>query len=137
MTSLAREMLAAHNEVRAGVDVPALVWSDHLAAHAQDWAWQLLRNQQFYHRPNSNFGENLFEISGGSALPAQVVEDWASEARDYNYRANTCDGVCGHYTQLVWRNTTEVGCAVARISNVEVWVCNYHPPGNWVGQRPY
>jgi uncharacterized protein YkwD len=137
MTSLAREMLAAHNEVRAGVDVPALVWSDYLAAHAQDWAWHLLRNQQFYHRPNSNFGENLFEISGGSALPAQVVEDWASEARDYNYRANTCHGVCGHYTQLVWRNTREVGCAVARTSNVEVWVCNYDPPGNWVGQRPY
>jgi hypothetical protein len=45
--------------------------------------------------------------------------------------------VCGHYTQIVWRNTKSVGCAVARGKGVEVWVCNYDPPGNYAGQRPY
>ncbi len=131
------EMLAAHNQQRARVNVPPLTWSASLAVRAQDWAGFLLRQERFYHRPNSNFGENLFEISGGHASPAQVVGDWGSEARNYNYRANTCRGVCGHYTQVVWRGTREVGCAVAGKSGREVWVCNYDPPGNWIGQRPY
>ncbi|HTR35893.1 MAG TPA: CAP domain-containing protein [Bryobacteraceae bacterium] len=136
-TPLAREMLAAHNAVRAQVNVPPLTWSRKLAARAQDWADFLLRAHRFYHRPGSNFGENIFEISGAPASASQVVADWASEARDYNYRANTCRGVCGHYTQLVWGTTREVGCAVARSAGREVWVCNYAPHGNWMGERPY
>jgi pathogenesis-related protein 1 len=134
---LAREMLAAHNEVRARVDVPPLRWSDRLAARAQDWATHLLQERRFYHRPHPIFGENLFEITGGRTSPSEVVGDWASEGRDYSYRANTCRGMCGHYTQLVWNNTREVGCAVASEPGREVWVCNYDPPGNWVGERPY
>lgn len=132
-------MLAAHNEVRARVDVPPLRWSDRLAAHAQEWANRLLAERQFYHRPHPAFGENLFDVVGPRphASPAYVVNDWASEASDYSYRANTCRKMCGHYTQLVWGDTREVGCAVARDSNREVWVCNYNPPGNWIGERPY
>jgi pathogenesis-related protein 1 len=133
----AHEMLAAHNDVRARVDVPPLRWSDRLAARAQDWASHLLREGQFYHRPHPVFGENLFEITGGRVSPAEVVGDWAGEARDYSYRGNTCRGMCGHYTQLVWSNTREVGCAVASEPGREVWVCNYDPPGNWIGERPY
>jgi pathogenesis-related protein 1 len=135
--SIARDILTAHNEIRARVDVPPLRWSDRLAARAQDWASLLLSEQRFYHRPHTVVGENLLEITGGRASPAEVVGDWASEARDYSYRANTCRGVCGHYTQLVWTDTREVGCAVARDAGREVWVCNYEPPGNWVGERPY
>ena len=135
--ALARDILAAHNEVRARIDVPPLRWSVRLAARAQDWADRLLREQQFYHRPHPAFGENLFEITGARALPADVVGVWASEARDYSYRANICRGVCGHYTQLIWNDTREVGCAAARDATREVWVCNYDPPGNWVGERPY
>lgn len=119
------------------VEVQPLRWSDRLAARAQEWASHLVQERQFYHRPHPTFGENLFEISGGRASPAEVVGDWASEARDYSYRANTCRGMCGHYTQLVWNSTREVGCAVASEPGREVWVCNYDPPGNWIGERPY
>lgn len=134
---LSSDMLAAHNQVRARVGVPPLSWSSALAARARDWATFLLSNNQFYHRPNPDLGENLFEIQGGHASPTDVLGDWASEAHEYNYHANTCRGVCGHYTQVVWRGTKEVGCAVARQSDREVWVCNYAPPGNWIGERPY
>jgi pathogenesis-related protein 1 len=135
---LARDMLIAHNLVRVRVDVPPLRWSEQLAAHAGQWAEHLIREQQFYHRPKPTYGENLFEINGPRALPADVVGIWAAEAQDYNYRFNVCRGeMCGHYTQLVWKDTREVGCAVARDAVAEVWVCNYNPPGNWVGERPY
>jgi pathogenesis-related protein 1 len=70
-------------------------------------------------------------------LPEQIVRGWAAEASEYDYRTNECRGMCGHYTQLVWRDTKEVGCAVARGGNREVWVCDYSPPGNYGGKRPY
>lgn len=134
-------MLAAHNEVRERAKVPPLTWSDSLAAVAQEWANHLLSQGQFYHRPRPKFGENLLEINGPSAasraLPSEVVAIWAGEAGNYSYGSNTCHGMCGHYTQLVWSSTREVGCAVAHDALREVWVCNYDPPGNWVGERPY
>jgi pathogenesis-related protein 1 len=130
-------MLAAHNRVRATLDLPPLRWSDKLAGVAYEWAVILLRTSAFDHRRPNRYGENLFEIRGGSVEAKDVVAAWADEARDYNYHSNTCRGVCGHYTQIVWRETTHVGCAVARDAFREVWVCNYDPPGNVVGRRPY
>jgi uncharacterized protein YkwD len=130
-------MLAAHNAERARISLPGLQWSESLAARAQDWANTLLERGQFVHRPNSPYGENLFDITGASASPLRVVDAWAAESRSYDYNSNRCRGVCGHYTQIVWRDTKEVGCAVARGRRREVWVCNYNPPGNWAGRRPY
>lgn len=135
--SLAREMLTAHNGVRARVGTAPLAWSERLAARAGDWADTLIARGQFSHRPNSSYGENLFEIRGARATSSQVVEAWAEEARDYDYRSNRCREVCGHYTQVVWGDTQEVGCAVARGGAREVWVCDYDPPGNWARKRPY
>ena len=114
-----------------------MTWSDRLAARSQDWAETLLARGQFGHRPNSTYGENLFEIDGAPASAAEVVNVWAAESRNYDYNSNRCRGVCGHYTQIVWSDTKEVGCAVARGGGREVWVCNYDPPGNRVGKRPY
>jgi pathogenesis-related protein 1 len=136
-SSLARDMLAVHRAVRARVGVAPLAWSDRLAGRAQDWADTLLARRQFAHRPNSTYGENLFEITGAAASSAQVVNAWAAESRNYDYHSNGCRGVCGHYTQIVWAGTEAVGCAVARGGGREVWVCDYDPPGNWAGKRPY
>jgi pathogenesis-related protein 1 len=136
-SSLAAETLGAHNAVRARVGAAPLVWSDRLGRHAQDWANTLLARKQFVHRPNSIYGENLFEITGANSSATQVVNSWTQESRDYDYTFNGCPAVCGHYTQIVWGATKEVGCGVARGPGREVWVCDYDPPGNWVGKRPY
>jgi pathogenesis-related protein 1 len=135
--SYAQAMLDAHNTVRARVGVLPLVWSTQLADVAQDWANHLIATGGFAHRPDNRYGENLYTISGGTASPAQVVGYWADEARGYDVRTNTCRGVCGHYTQVVWAKTRAVGCAVGRDTRREVWVCNYDPPGNVVGYRPF
>jgi pathogenesis-related protein 1 len=131
-------MLAAHNAVRARVGVPPLTWSVQLAATAQDWADHLVATGAFAHRPNNPYGENIYGISGGTASAAQVVSAWAAEASNYDLRSNSCaTGMCGHYTQIVWQATQQVGCAVARGAQREIWVCNYDPPGNVVGYRPF
>ena len=140
-SSIAVDMLAAHNAVRAREHVPPLQWSEKLAGYARAWAERLLTEKKFLHHsdraPDRAYGENLFEISGARASPAQVVAAWDTESADYDYRANKCRAVCGHYTQVVWATTKQVGCGVARDSRREIWVCNYDPPGNWIGKRPY
>ena len=136
--SIERDMLTAHNAIRAQVGTAPLIWSSRLAARAQEWADNLHARRQFIHS-HSPYGENLFEIvgKGASVSPKEVVDAWAAESRDYDHRSNRCRGVCGHYTQIVWSDTKEVGCAVARGEDREVWVCEYDPPGNWVGRQPY
>jgi uncharacterized protein YkwD len=130
-------MLQAHNSIRRKLDLPPLAWSDPLAARARGWAQSLLARNRFLHNPKSPYGENLFDITGSHASSEQVVNVWAAESRDYDYRSNRCHGTCGHYTQIIWRDTKEVGCGVARDVRREVWVCEYNPPGHWIGQRPY
>lgn len=142
-----------HNEARAAVQtatpLPALVWSPALAATAAAWAAQCRDVDQpiglIDHNPNRSnghpyyVGENIYG-SGGPASARQAVELWVAEQANYNYAANSCNGVCGHYTQVVWRGTLEVGCAVADCPNQQFGnaiICNYGPGGNIGGQRPY
>jgi pathogenesis-related protein 1 len=132
-----RELLKAHNNIRAALGLPPLRWSDKLATVAKDWATTMIVRSQFRHS-HLGYGENLYEIRGRKATPREVVDAWAAEVNDYDYRMNRCRGPkCGHYTQIVWRNTNTVGCGVSFSSFREVWVCEYSPPGNYVGQRPY
>ena len=130
-------MLTWHNTARNRVGVGPLRWSPELAKAAQAWAGHLIESGQFAHSHNPKYGENLYEIEGAQATPGEVMRAWANEVKDYDYGSNSCQGVCGHYTQIVWRDTTEVGCAMARADRREVWVCEYNPPGNWVGRKPY
>src|SRR5580765_4121903 len=138
-TLASREMLTAHNRVRAGVDVPPLEWSAQLAAVAHQGANELAASGKFAHWPKGRYGENLFEIQGARATPAEVVGDWATEAKDYDATGNACrtGKVCGHYTQLVWRKTTKVGCRVARRGPVQCGYSTAIHRGNWTGERPY
>ena len=148
------EMVAAHNRWRKTVGAPPLTYSTELADAAQEWADHLKHSNQcrmLHSKPDGKYGENLFwasaiEWSDGrhevqKVHPKKVVDDWASERFDYDHKSNSCAAgkVCGHYTQVVWKTTTTVGCAVAvcEDSREQVWVCRYQPPGNWVGKKPY
>lgn len=149
--ALIAEALAAHNEVRKKVGVPALAWDEKLARFAHDWGRHLCRGGRqlptLEHRQihEGSPGENLWE--GASTLPdpysvTDAVKSWAGERKYYDTHANRCrGGVCGHYTQLVWRDTTHVGCAIATCGAsgmvATIWVCNYSPGGNVIGERPY
>lgn len=133
----------AHSEIRRRVGLGPVSWDPDIAAYAQEWADELQRRDcALEHRPRQGrfaqrYGENLFWQSGGTVRAADVVNDWASEEANYNLERNRCRGVCGHYTQIVWKETTRIGCAMASCGAAEVWVCNYDPPGNVNGRRPY
>lgn len=134
-----QQMLNAHNSWRSRTGVPPLTWSPQLATYAQQWATKLAQENRFEHRKNSPYGENLAWAGGQQLSPERVVNMWGEEVKDYNYASNSCKPgkMCGHYTQVVWRNTKQVGCGMARGNGKEVWVCNYNPPGNYIGQKPY
>ncbi len=128
----------AHNRARKERGVPPLTWSPQLAAVAEEWAQRLAaKGCNLQHRSDARFGENLYAIYGTSATAQEVVDSWVSEVANYDYKKNRCKGICGHYTQVVWRSSRSLGCAAARCSEGEVWVCNYDPPGNFVGEQPY
>jgi uncharacterized protein YkwD len=118
--------------------LPDLVWDEELAGVAQAWADACV----FEHSTNE-FGENLYAGTGTPSIQ-DAVTAWAGEVADYDYDSNGCSGVCGHYTQIVWRDTARVGCAFADCETLvgagfggRYWVCNYDPPGNFVGEKPY
>lgn len=133
-------IVAAHNEVRASVGVPPLSWSAPLAEKAADWAERLRREGcAMRHAHARDHGQNLAWYSGYDPSAAQVVSNWAAERQYYDPAADSCaqGKQCGHYTQVVWRDTERVGCAIASCGRDEVWVCNYAPPGNIIGRQPY
>jgi uncharacterized protein YkwD len=131
-----QKMLDAHNDIRCRVGIPPLQWSEELAAYSQKWANSLIANNRTAHNSNSPYGENIIATGLGST-PSSVVTEWASESRNYTYITNSCNGDCGHYTQLIWRSTRKVGCAMAHNNLREVWVCSYDPAGNFRGEWPY
>ena len=148
-------IIAAHNQLRTEVGVTKkLIYSKTLAVSAQAWAEHLKQInacQMRHSAPDGKYGENLFWASAVSwtsgrkdlqkVSSKKVVEDWGSEKADYDYASNMCaDGkMCGHYTQIVWRSTTKVGCGAAECKDTQeqVWACQYQPAGNWVGKKPY
>ncbi len=146
----------AHNQVRAMVvtddPLPPLEWEPALAATAAAWVASCTDAAPpaglIDHNPSRSVGhpyyvgENVFGAGGspGPGTPQQAVNVWAAEKASYDHATNTCNGICGHYTQIVWRTTRKLGCAVGVCPNLTYrtsLVCNYGPGGNVGGQRPY
>jgi pathogenesis-related protein 1 len=149
--------------------LPALTWRDDIADYAQEWADQLAASScDIMHRTGSElqakgYGENIAFMPtrfGPTASTAKAVVDaWASEKMCWTYGTlsgfgktgtEKCDvgcytnlrsDGCGHYTAIVSKRSTAVGCGVATCKSsgfdYDIWVCNYNPAGNLVGQSPY
>lgn len=130
---LAQIVLARHNALRALHCAPALRWDETLAATAQATA-QAMIDRCVLHHSNNGLGENLAMGTTGAYPPGSQVQSWYDEFKNYNF-ANPVFGMnTGHFTQVVWKSTTAVGCGVAHCQGQELLVCNYSPPGNFTGQ---
>ncbi|RDX55942.1 PR-1-like protein [Lentinus brumalis] len=127
--------LQAHNSVRAQHGASPLSWSDDLAASAQSWA----NNCVFQHSGGKlgPFGENLAAGTGNSYGIGPAVKSWTDEVSDYD----PSNPEASHFTQVVWKGSTQVGCAVQSCSGIfdasfgaaKYFVCEYFPQGNIIG----
>lgn len=126
-------ILDAHDARRAEHCASPLAWSDELARVAQSWADELARRDCAFEHNDTSYGENLAAGTAGAFSPEEVVDMWHREHAQYRFRAGRFGMDTGHFTQLVWRATERVGCGTSTCNGLDVWVCNYDPPGNVEG----
>jgi pathogenesis-related protein 1 len=145
--------LALHNKIRQKNDAGPLEWDDRLADSAQAWADKLLADDcAIYHPKNAADdekylqsgldGQNLSQfIYKGRKKNVQVgsikeaVQLWTDECKLYDPNEPTQHGV-GHFTQMIWKDTTKVGCAYRKLDRLgkkgSIYVCHYNKSGNWL-----
>jgi hypothetical protein len=140
-------VVAAHNREREAIGVKPLHWNPALAADAAKWAEHLVKVGHLVHYQEAPDdmdpqGENLWAGTKGYYGLESMVGLWIDEKKDYKpgvFPANSRTGELedvGHYTQLIWRTTHQVGCAVARGARDDFLVCRYAEGGNVIGERP-
>ena len=145
-TRFDQRILAPQNQARLKLGLEPLSWNDGLAQQAQHWADFLASTGQFMHAPENPLapeGENIWAGTKGYYAPEAMVDAWVREKRYFQpgvFPNNSTTGNVedvGHYTQIVWRDTTQVGCAKASGAREDILVCRYAQAGNYIGDRPF
>ncbi|KAM3219873.1 hypothetical protein P3L10_024404 [Capsicum annuum] len=136
--NLPLDIVLAHNNARAqvGVPLPPLTWNDTVAAYANQYASTRLAECTLVHL-DSPYGENL-AMGYDDFSAVEAVNMWVGEKPNYTLTSNSCkQDMCGHYTQVIWQNTLQVGRARLKCDNGEAWFvsCTYFPPGNYDGEN--
>ncbi|XP_041990507.1 basic form of pathogenesis-related protein 1-like [Salvia splendens] len=132
-----QDFVDAHNRARAEVGVAPVGWNATVADYALRYAEKRSGGCELEHS-GGPYGENLAE-GYGEFSAVDGVGLWVGEKPSYDYASNSCvGGECLHYTQVVWRDSTQLGCARKQCRNGwQFVICSYYPPGNYIGQRPY
>ena len=141
-----RQLLDAHNRERVRLNLPKLKWNRHLQREAEEWGRELSRRGRLEHaskRLRNGTGENLWMGEAGIWDVDTMVNLFIDEKKHYRHgnfpdisRTGRWSDVA-HYTQVIWRDTQEVGCAVVTERGWDVLVCRYWPAGNVWGRRAY
>ncbi|XP_078340482.1 uncharacterized protein LOC144627388 [Crassostrea virginica] len=136
-----QEVVDVHDAIRRNVSPPGsnlmkMRYSQELASQAQAHADSCVMQH------SGLASENMFFSSGTTIDLSAAIYAWEKEKLDYDYDTDTCkEGkVCGHYTQVVWASSVEVGCGASNQCGGTYKthiVCQYSPSGNYVGIRPY
>ncbi len=131
------------NKIRAEVGVPPLKWDCKLAKGSQRWSEYLAEKGVLQHS-SGNYGENLYyswTSYGAVATLSDAIKSWYSEKKYFVYgKSDWCKGGffnCGHYTQLIWKDTKYIGCGKTTKDNKTFIVCRFYPAGNVIGKQPY
>ncbi|XP_057339809.1 venom allergen 5-like [Microplitis mediator] len=159
------EIVKAHNDRRALVasgeekrgnpgpqpagQIPPLEWSDEIAEVAQRWANQCNFGHDECRNLDQSIGQNVglvWDPSGYNSKLTDLVESWYNEVQNFDgskvgkFEWQETPAI-GHYTQLVWGATTQVGCGLTKYLTDNSYhtylVCDYGPTGNFIGQPVY
>ena len=157
--SLIDQFVTAHNTARSGTlnpapspALPPVSWDYTLADSAYNYLSKCPGGNVSLAPHNANrtidyaalggtdyVGENIYATTGSTVTPAAAVNSWMSEASSYDYNTNNISAA-GHYTQVVWRASVRIGCAVVNCTNYtyhNTVLCDYAPGGNNTSQKPY
>ncbi|MEP6519559.1 CAP family protein [Microcoleus vaginatus] len=151
--TLRNSLLSKHNTYRNAHRSSAMTLNDSLNSTAQSWAKQIARTGVLAHsssRQRNGAGENLyvFYTTAGSiatdALANSAIKTWYDEVAKYNYTNPGFATTTGHFTQVVWKSSTQLGCGAAQGTKTLQGkqhqafyvVCHYAPAGNVTGQFP-
>ena len=130
MDTFGKEALEAHNKFRAAHQAPALTWSSALARDAEAWAKKIAREGRLRHDDTSD-GENVFMVFGREIDGSDPVNSWYSEVKDYDFSKSGWQTNTGHFTQVVWKDSKELGIGKAKSADGKVFVVGrYRPAGN-------
>jgi hypothetical protein len=127
-------MLDAHNQLRAKHCAPPLRWSPKVAASAQKWADALRDRGCVLGHSGGPHGENLAAGTLGTLDESSVARMWYDEVKKFNFHSGGFSMKTGHFTQLVWKGTSELGCGRSQCNGIDIFICQYDPPGNVEGQ---
>lgn len=131
------EILKSHNEIRAQHGATSLKWNSTLASEAQSWAEDLASRNTIQPSSSNDYGENIAYMSGAQLTGRKVTDMWYEEHDKYNYSNPGFTSTTGHFTQIVWQNSKEMGAGKAvSSSGAQFVVARYQPPGNVRGQFP-
>ncbi|XP_022972405.1 basic form of pathogenesis-related protein 1-like [Cucurbita maxima] len=135
--SYPKDFVDAHNVIRAEYGVGPVFWNTTLAIYARKFAKTKIGNCKLEYS-NGPYGENLAEAYDNTTAKL-TVDKWAMEKKYYDYKENKCmEEECGHFRQVVWKDTTSIGCAeIECIKDYIFTVCNYYPSGNHLNELPY
>jgi len=134
-----RQALDCHNSYREKHGVKKLKLSKKLCQHAQEWADKLAKQDKIQHRSDKQYGENLFS-SWSSDKKSKVsvkeaVDSWYQEVKKYTFGVEPRTSGTGHFSQLVWKSSNELGIGTAKsATGTKIVVANYNPPGNYLGK---
>ena len=105
----------------------------------------MAKTQKFAHSTGRvNIGENIAygTVKGNNAT--KFAEMWAAERQDFkagvkypNCTKTGDQADVWHWTQMIWRKTTQIGCGMGNYNGRLYYVCNYYPAGNYIGQFVY
>ena len=129
--------MEAHNKYRAKHHAPPLILNKDLCKIAQDYSKKLLQNNaikySFGKFKGNDMGENIFMCQGREATGEMATNDWYNEIKVHDFKKDFQKDT-GHFTQVIWKDTKEVGFGVSSRGNTYYVVANYYPPGNFLGQ---
>ncbi|OWF46342.1 uncharacterized protein LOC110455840 isoform X2 [Mizuhopecten yessoensis] len=135
------EVVKAHNNYRAKHQSGPIVHSSELTSVAQRWADHLAKTDGFQHSDCKHDGKSIGEniamkwTSGPDNYTGQEVTDqWYSEVKMYTFGKEPTSTGTGHFTQVVWKGSDEIGVGKARTKDGKILVvANYRPAGNMTG----
>ena len=136
-----REAFDAHNICRENHEVPKLKLNPELCKLAQKWADHIANTRNFQHSNHTyqgqSLGENIamrYTTTSDELTGKQMTDQWYEEANTYDYSKDFQQGK-GHFAQIVWANSREVGFGRAKAADGKWYaVANYYPAGNYIGQ---